>query len=39
MLALVAEIPHLEAWIFSGDVSGNVQHALLGAGLGTRLSR
>ena len=39
MLALVAEIPHLEAWIFSGDVSGNVQRALLGASLGTQLSR
>jgi isopentenyl phosphate kinase len=37
-LALVEEIPNLQAWIFSGAVPGNVQQALQGVDLGTRLS-
>ena len=37
-LTLLEEIPGLQAWIFSGDIPGNVQHALLGASLGTHLT-
>jgi isopentenyl phosphate kinase len=37
-LALIEEIPNLQAWIFSGAASGNVQDALLGGNPGTLLT-
>jgi isopentenyl phosphate kinase len=39
MLALVEQVPGLEALIFSGTEPGNVRRALLGADPGTRLHR
>jgi isopentenyl phosphate kinase len=38
-LALVTQIPNLEAQIFSGNLPGNLQRALLGDSLGTRINR
>jgi isopentenyl phosphate kinase len=37
VLALLEDIPDLQAWIFSGAMAGNVQRALLGDGIGTYL--
>jgi isopentenyl phosphate kinase len=37
-LALLEEAPGLQAWIFSGAIPGNVQQALQGESLGTRLA-
>ena len=39
MLSLVQQIPNLNAQIFSGEESGNIQHALNGAVLGTLIAR
>jgi isopentenyl phosphate kinase len=39
MLSLVEKIPELEVEIFSGEVPGNVEQALLGARLGTLIHR
>jgi isopentenyl phosphate kinase len=39
MLSLVENIPELEVSIFSGEVPGNVQQALLGVRLGTLIHR
>jgi isopentenyl phosphate kinase len=38
MLSLVQQVPNLNVQIFSGEVSGNVEHALNGALLGTLIN-
>lgn len=38
MLHLAQQIPGLEALIFSGDIPGNVQNALAGSVIGTRIT-